>query len=426
MAWLQQLPSGKFRISFRFGGRKYKRSLGTSDRRQAKSRKVRLEDTIRLVENGMAEIPAGGDVATFLMTEGKKVGKTLIKDCRLGDLIDKFFDGLREGSLEENSIKTMKTHCKQLNRLLGSRTYTSAISMLTLQGFINDRSKERGRRGRNVSAVTIRKGLATFRVIWNWGIDSELIEAVPFPSKGLRYPKVSERPPFQTFDLVVGKTKCLDEDSPQARDLWSTVFLNQQEIDELLNAIEAKTDLPAFVYPLFVAAAHTGARRNELMRSKMTDASAEVLTVREKKRRRGTLTTRRVPMSPRLRAAIVQWTTQRPAGANELFCHGGPSRCFSQDGEPISKDEMNHYFEKAIRGTKYCQLVGWHCLRHFFCSNCAAKGIDQGIIDAWVGPTTDEMCRRYRHLFPSSEKAAMQTVFGSAGSGVGRHSPPDR
>ena len=66
MAWLQQLPSGKFHISFRFGGRKYERSLGTSDPRKAKSRKVRLEDTIRLVENGMAEIPAGGDVATTI------------------------------------------------------------------------------------------------------------------------------------------------------------------------------------------------------------------------------------------------------------------------------------------------------------------------------------------------------------------------
>lgn len=377
MAWLQQLPSGKFYISFRFGGRKYKRSLGTSDPRQAKSRKVRLEDTIRLVENGMAEIPTGGDVATYLMTEGKKVGKTVIKDCRLGDLIEKFFDGLAEGSLEENSIKTMKTHCKQLNRLLGSRTYTSAISMLTLQGFINDPSNKKCRRGRNVSAVTIRKGLATFRVIWNWGIDSELIESVPFPSKGLRYPKVSERPPFQTFDLVVAKTKCLEEDSPQSRDFWSTVFLNQQEIDELLNAIEAKTDLPAFVYPLFVAAAHTGARRSELMRAQMTEVSAEVLTVREKKRRKGTLTTRRVPMSPRLQAAIDQWVVQRPADANELFCHAGRSRCFSEDGEPISKDEMNHFFEKAIRGTKFCQLVGWHSLRHSFCSNCAAKGIDQ-------------------------------------------------
>jgi integrase len=40
------------------------------------------------------------------------------------------------------------------------------------------------------------------------------------------------------------------------------------------------------------------------------------------------------------------------------------------------------------------------------------KGIDQRIIDAWVGHTTEDMRRRYRHLFPNSEKQAMSLVFG--------------
>jgi len=161
---LQRLSNGKFHVSFRFGGRRFKRSLGIRDSREANSRKVRLEDTIRLVENGMAEIPAGGDVATFLMTEGKKVGKTVVKDCKIGDLFEKFFDSLPEGNLEENSVKTMNTHCKHVNRLLRTGTYTSAISMLTLQSYVQTRSLEKGRRGRNVSAVTIRKEMTTFRL----------------------------------------------------------------------------------------------------------------------------------------------------------------------------------------------------------------------------------------------------------------------
>jgi hypothetical protein len=57
-------------------------------------------------------------------------------------------------------------------------------------------------------------------------------------------------------------------------------------------------------------------------------------------------------------------------------------------------------------------LRGWHALRHSFCSNCAAAGVDQRLIDAWVGHTTEGMRRRYRHLLPNQERQAIQTVFG--------------
>jgi integrase len=57
-------------------------------------------------------------------------------------------------------------------------------------------------------------------------------------------------------------------------------------------------------------------------------------------------------------------------------------------------------------------IRGWHTLRHSFCSNCAAKGIDQRIINAWMGHVTEEMARRYQHLFPSNEQKAMAELFG--------------
>ncbi len=41
----------------------------------------------------------------------------------------------------------------------------------------------------------------------------------------------------------------------------------------------------------------------------------------------------------------------------------------------------------------------------------ASKGIDQRMIDEWVGYTTESMRRRYRHLFPSSQKTAMKELF---------------
>jgi site-specific recombinase XerD len=60
-------------------------------------------------------------------------------------------------------------------------------------------------------------------------------------------------------------------------------------------------------------------------------------------------------------------------------------------------------------------LRGWHVLRHSFASNAAMKGVDQRVINSWLGHQTEEMVQRYRHLFPDQERHAINLVFGVAG-----------
>jgi hypothetical protein len=40
------------------------------------------------------------------------------------------------------------------------------------------------------------------------------------------------------------------------------------------------------------------------------------------------------------------------------------------------------------------------------------EGVDQRIIDDFVGHQTDEQRRRYRHLYPSTQSDALKSVFG--------------
>ena len=78
---------------------------------------------------------------------------------------------------------------------------------------------------------------------------------------------------------------------------------------------------------MFVLAAHTGARRNEIMRSEVTDfdLTASSVQLRELKRTRGKRTMRRVPLTGRLQRTMRDWL----AGVK------GRST-FSVEGEPLA------------------------------------------------------------------------------------------
>ena len=150
------------------------------------------------------------------------------------------------------------------------------------------------------------------------------------------------------------------------------------------------------------------------MRSQILDFDQNYLTVREKKRVRGQRSTRRVPMSNRLKTAMKQWLDNHPGGTH-TFCvpEIARSKKSRETMGEMTRNEANDHFQRTLAESKWTTLRGWHCLRHSFCSNCAAEGLEQRVIDSWVGHTTETMRRRYRHLFPSDEQLTIQRVFSA-------------
>ena len=69
-------------------------------------------------------------------------------------------------------------------------------------------------------------------------------------------------------------------------------------------------------------------------------------------------------------------------------------------------------FRSAVKDSPWQVVQSYHVLRHSFASNCALKGVDQRITDAWMGHQTEAMRRRYRHLFPDQQQEAIRSVFG--------------
>ncbi len=408
MAWLQQL-SGTYHISFRFGGQKFKRSLRTSKPKEAEARLERLKENIRLVEAGRIDLPAHSDIPTFLLSDGKLNGKPKVKSKlrTFAQFSKAFFNSIPNGSLEEDTLKCMRTHIDHLTRVIGKTFVLPELSLEDLQGYVEDRSQDKGRRGKQLSSTTIKKEISTLKTLWRWAQNAKHVTD-NFPSKGLRYPKTSEKPPFQTWAEITRKIETFALNEDEQADLWECLFLTMTELESLLSEVKQQAN-HNYLYPMFVFAAHTGARRSEILRSQVEDIdfSGNAITIREKKRVQGRLTTRTVPISPMLHSVLQDW----------LAHHSGRGATFSLDYRrrgiwaPITKSEANNHFKSTLAGTKWSTIRGWHVFRHSFCSNCAAAGIDQRVINAWVGHQTEEMVKRYRHLIPNQQQAAITRVF---------------
>ena len=56
-------------------------------------------------------------------------------------------------------------------------------------------------------------------------------------------------------------------------------------------------------------------------------------------------------------------------------------------------------------------LRGFHVFRHTFASLLASEGVDQRVIDAFMGHST-EIRARYQHLFPKDRKDAIGKLLG--------------
>ena len=401
MAWLEE-RGNQFHLGIRIGTKKLKCSLQTSDLQEAKVSLDRVEWRLKLLKKGDLVLPPDADLLSFLLTDGKRsVPVEISAGLTLGELYQRYQDSLSPGTLEANTVYTLKIHLTHLKDVLGERFRVDRLTFADLQRYVDARSKQIGKRGKSISPVTIKKELTSFSAVWTWALRMSLVKTT-FPNKGLRYSKTEEKPPFQTWDEIEHRIKLGGLSDDYQKELWEGLYLTSTEIEQVLDHVEQAARHPA-IYPMLLLAAHTGARRSEILRTEISDFDLTNNTVRlrELKRSRGKRTMRSVPLSGRLQRVIQEWLTK----TDGIYA-------FSFDGSPLTVDEASSQFKQALAGSRWDKIRGWHVFRHSFISNCASRGIDQRMIDAWTGHQTEDMRKRYRHLFPTVQRKALQSVFG--------------
>lgn len=418
MAWLDCERTGIYQIGFSFGGRRFKRSLRTRDEPTAEATLHRVEENLRLVSTGRLTIPPDADIATFLISDGKIATTTQAapKTLLLGELFDRYLGQLPPDSLAPETLRIGAIHMRHVMRIIGSRRQLRTISRDDLQGYINARSSETGKRGRPVSSGTISKELSTFRTLWRWAKQSEYVTG-DFPNQGLRFPRQQQKMPFLTWEQIEQRIRRGLPQGQDEADYWDCLYLGTSELDELLGDVK-ETAAYDFLHPMCFMAAHTGARRSELCRSLREDIDFESdsILIREKKKQKGKETFRHVPMSPRLRTVLSNWLNLSALSPYTFPMEHRVSRMRNQNrrenNQSVSADEATDHLNQTLAGTKWAKIRGWHIFRHSFISNCASLAVDQRMIDAWVGHQTEEMRKRYRHLFPHRQKVELERVFG--------------
>jgi integrase len=307
MATVEQ-RNKKFRLIFYVAGKRYSGTLRTAERGEADAIAGSVDRTLMLLEQGLLEVPDGGDMVSFVLSGGKLTEKPKPPPVRtLADLRDRYLQAHAIGAMEQNSLDTVRMHLRHVIRTFGADFAVLTLTLTHLQGHIERRAKQRASSKRRISAVTLRKELASFRACWNWGVQAGLLNG-PFPNKGLKYPKTDEKPPFQTWATIEKQIARGGLNEAEHRDLWNCLFLTLSEIDLVLEFVKANARHP-FLYPMFCFAAHTGARRSEMLRLRIDDIDlgTETALLHEKKRARGKRTSRRVPLSSTLVSVLSDW-----------------------------------------------------------------------------------------------------------------------
>lgn len=399
-------------VLFRIGGRngkQFQRSLGT-DLDEAEARKKRIEATLHDIRTGRIKLPEDADAALFVLSDGQVTTKpTAPTFVTLRQGFDRYLESSAYQKKAPTTQITEKAHTRTICRLLKKTTPIVTLTSKDLQRYIDMRKNDKGIRGENVQPRTIQKELATLSVIWNDFFKPQGIVGVRFNVRfddNLSYEKDSDKPDFDTYGNIARKIARGGLSESEILDLWDCLYLNEEQVNEILAIIKSHPDSPPWLYPAAIAVAHTGCRRSEMMRSEIDDFDFESGIVRwreKKKNHKKKFTFRHVTMSSLVRQTMEELKARHVVG-QLAFC--------VNPGERLTPKVVYDALNIALRGTKWDVIRGWHIFRHSYASIMASRGVDQRLIDADLGHQTEEMRKRYQQLFPKYRQQAHHAVFG--------------
>lgn len=349
-----------------------------------------VERTIHLLETGALTLPPGQDPATFIVSGGQQATSAKGEEAHLSCL--KLRDAyLRSAKTRRapNSFRTEEIHLRHFFRFLGqkARRLASQIRASVVEAYVTERAKK-------VKPATINKELQTISQMFTFGIQMGSLQEDPV-SHVQRLKESGKAHRLMTKREIGAAVERGGLGDDEVKELKRFRYLTPDEIRDLLQ-LAAGSCLHLFVAVL----AYTGMRRGEALRLEWSDIDfdASVISVNSRKQSRTRVyTPREIEMHEALRSLLLAHGEKHPEGSF-VFAR--------KDLQPLSADMVWRDFRRLTKGTGF-EGIGFRALRHSFSSNLAAAGVDDRIIDHFMGHQTEEMRRRYQHLFPENKGKAL-------------------
>ena len=403
---------------FRYQGQEYKRSLKTTRLEDARGAMKGVERAIHGLTTGMIQIPAGVDAGDFIVSGGtlNAMNRPRRKVDSLSALVQEYLGA--QSHKAASSVYTEGIHLRNLLRHLGARSDGPADKIVhrDLDQYLQARLKVR-------SSSTVHKERDTLRTLFSWLVANGYLDSSPASSLGPIKGEV-ELAPFRTISEIEAIMSRGGLSDAEILKLWDCLYLTPAEIADLLQTIRERSDTD-YGFLLHALPAYTGMRRGEVLRLRWSDVESSqgyIIARSLKQSRRAVETKRRIELHPELDVILSEWRKQRPKGQFVL--------CDADCLDPLGLDHANRVFWSPMRGTAWCLnskrnlfKVGFHSYRHSFASNLAAAGVDQRVIDEFMGHTTEAMRRRYRHLFPHVKQSAITSFSLATGNRASRIQP---
>jgi len=402
---------GMFVVRFRYQGKEFKKSLKTRSEDAAKAALHVVELTIHRLHTGQAQIGEGIDPGDFIVSGGTWVAPRpspalLPSFPTTRQLIERYLSA-KQGQVSENYLNSQRTHLGHLSKFLGQSADEpcNKVNRTTLENFLRDRKKIR-------DGETVNREQVTLKSFYDWIALQDDISSFPFPAEKLpRFKGSRDRDPFKTFDEIEATIARGGFEERQVLEQWESLYLDPSRIALLLTLVQQRAP-GGMSFLLHAIPAYTGMRRGEIIRLSWADVDLahDYIIARSRKQSRSQqVVIRRIDLHPELKSHLVKWKHARPKG-QQLFNS-------VKGDESLNVDQANALFWQPMRGTNWCLdskrnwfKIGFHTYRHSFASNLAAANVDQRMIDEFMGHTTEAMRKRYRHLYPSKRREAIETL----------------
>lgn len=397
-----------FCVRFRFRQQSYKRSLKTHDRSAAQAALNLIELTLHRLLTGQLAAPHDVDVGDFIVSGGTLTASVEAPakpapPPSLRQLTVQYLANV-SSRMAPSYHASQSIHLRHLLRHLGEVADQPGdrIGLRELDGYLQSRLATR-------HANTAERERITLLQFFKWTVRLGFLPQSP--ATGLQPIKGGEdRPPFRTITEINRIIERGGISDAETLDLWDCLYLAPAEIGQLLAMVRENAESD-HAYLLHAIPAYTGMRRGEVLRLRWVDVDLDegyicARSLKQSRRKRETV--RRIDLHPELKAELVAWRQRRARGQFVISEKHSLTM--------LTVDHANRAFWQPMRKTEWCLAskknwfkIGFHTYRHSFASNMAAAGVDQRVIDEFMGHTTDAMRRRYRHLFPKQRRSAIES-----------------